>query len=411
MAAAERALRSLEALLWPRPGPRPRGARERIGVLRVGMIGDSLAALPAIQAVRETHPDAEVVLLTSPGVRGKPGASEVFATAPAIDRLLVWHADEVAGPRGQLGLLRRLRGEAFDRIYLLPQELTTPRTELRNLLFLRAAGVGFVRGTALSHAGWMPGSLARAHHREAHFEPEWARLLQLVERAGASTASPTSDLGHDAAAESAAEALIAEHGLAEAPLLALGPGQNRELKRWPAERFAAIGRRWIADGGRVCVLGGPGERSLGSAIARSMGADAVNLCGAADLPTSAALLRRVDALVSNDTGTMHLAAAVGCPTVAVFSGWDRDGSWDPFGEAHRSLRAPVPCAPCFAEHCSAGQACLVGIETERVWSALLELLGDPRPGRSASREAPAQDWDQGREPPLPSPKRPRAIDR
>ncbi|WP_419192361.1 glycosyltransferase family 9 protein [Engelhardtia mirabilis] len=417
MSLAETSLRLVERALWPLAPRRRPGRPERIAVLRVGLIGDSLAALPAIDAVRQRHPEAELVVLSSPGPRGRAGARELFANAPAVDRCLVWHAEEIRGLAGQWGLLRRLRAERFDRIYLLPQELTSPAIELRNLLFLRLSGAGWVRGTALSHGGWLPGPLARAHHLGARFDPEWRRLVDLVARSGAVIDRPVSDLGSDPRAREEAAALLCEQGLDRAPLLALGPGQNRLHKRWPAERFAVVARAWVDAGGRACVLGGPDEAELGDAVAAAAGPGVVNLCGRAGLSTSAELLRRCRALVSNDTGTMHLAAAVGCPTVAVFSGWDREGSWHPFGERFVALRETVECSPCFAQSCDRGGICLDRIESSRAVDALQALVGSPSLEgtlRTASETRPAesfQDRERNAGPVLPAPKRPATSDR
>ncbi|MEO0650181.1 MAG: glycosyltransferase family 9 protein [Planctomycetota bacterium] len=389
MNTANASLRLTEGLLWPQT---PRRTR-KVGVFRVGMIGDVLATLPALQTIRAAHPDAELVFISSPGGRGRPGAAELLDGAPSVDRLLTYHAEDVAGPRGQWRLLRRLRRERFDRLYVLPQEKTGWTTELRNQCFLRAAGVRWARGFAVHNARGLPRAWADAHHRATGFVPEWERHLdRLAERAGLpsfGSPPPCAELPRDPATLVRANALASEHALDSGPLLVLAPGAKLAHKRWPTESFGAVAQAWRTMGGTVCVLGAPSERDLATRVADAAGGGVVDLCGTSDLLTSAELLRRARALVTNDTGTMHLGAAVGTPLVAIFSGSNRPRVWDPYPSAQQViLREPVGCAPCFDGPCAHDRACLTRIRPERVLEALAEVSGTPSLRTQARRSSP-----------------------
>jgi ADP-heptose:LPS heptosyltransferase len=368
---ANACVRATERLLFRRGTAEPK----RVGVWRVGMIGDTLVALPALAAVRAAHPNAELVLFTSPGPAGAPGAAELLAHSSLVDRVVRWTREDLA-QGGLRELCRRLREAPVDRLYLVPQDRTTPRAELRLLVALRLGGLRDVRGANVTTAHFLPAPLARAHDREFGWRPIASRLLEQVECAIAggrtdrtngdssreqrprprleaeSRVTHTTHLEIDAPRRERALLHLARLAPGGEPLLCLAPGAKLEHKRWPAERFGAVARGWIDRGGKAVVLGGPGDSELAERITRAAGVDVPSLCGVTDLLESAALLERADALVSNDTGTMHLGAAVGTPLVAIFSGWDRRGAWDPWcADPSRPpivLRRQVPCHPCLA---------------------------------------------------------------
>ncbi|QDU85225.1 ADP-heptose--LPS heptosyltransferase 2 [Planctomycetes bacterium Pla163] len=381
---ANACVRATERLLFRRGTAEP----ERVGVWRVGMIGDTLVALPALAAVRAAHPNAELVLFTSPGPADAPGAAELLEHSSAVDRVVRWTREDLA-QGGLRELCRRLREAPVDRLYLVPQDRTTPRAELRLLVALRLGGLRDVRGANVTTAHFLPAPLARAHDREFVWRPIATRLCEQVESAiadgrtsgaefDANRASGVHVLEIDAPRRERALLHLARLAPGGEPLLCLAPGAKLEHKRWPAERFGAVARGWIDRGGRAVVLGGPGDVDLAERIARAAGVDVPSLCGVTDLLESAALLERADVLVSNDTGTMHLGAAVGTPLVAIFSGWDRRGAWDPWcADPTRPptvLRRQVPCHPCLAPACanrSGGVPACLELSADAVLAAAL----------------------------------------
>jgi lipopolysaccharide heptosyltransferase I len=135
--------------------------------------------------------------------------------------------------------------------------------------------------------------------------------------------------------------------------IALQPGARWETKRWLAENFVELARLIEKDlpGHSVAVLGGGDDRALGESIAQAAGGRCVNLAGQLALLETVEFLRTAAALVSNDTGPMHIAAALGKPVVALFGPTDprRTG---PYGQVEKVLRRPPPCAPCFKGKCA-----------------------------------------------------------
>jgi heptosyltransferase-2 len=174
----------------------------------------------------------------------------------------------------------------------------------------------------------------------------------------------------DGASRGAAEALW---GGAARPRVVLQPGATYgPAKRWPADRFAAVARGLADRGVHVAVAGGPGDAQAVDAV-RERAPFVMSFLGRTTVPVLAAVLESADAVVTNDTGPMHLAAAVGTRTVAVFGSTSPEWT-GPLGRGHGVVREPVPCAPCFRRDCRIGYLCFLGVSAERVLAEVLRTL-------------------------------------
>jgi heptosyltransferase-2 len=205
-----------------------------------------------------------------------------------------------------------------------------------------------------------------------------------------------------------ADRLLAECGGGEATRwIAVNPGSiYGTAKRWPAERFAAaadrLAARWDA---RILLLGSAREAQVLVAVASAMREPAVTLGGRTDLAVLPALLRRARLLLTNDTGAMHVAAAVETPVVAVFGPTDPEAT-GPLGTRSRCVRTPVPCSPCLLRECPIDHRCMIGVTVEQVMEAAEAVLADARPpacpvarfvgprGPGSTSEAPAAFLDR-----------------
>lgn len=156
------------------------------------------------------------------------------------------------------------------------------------------------------------------------------------------------------------------------PLLALMPGSTWPSKTWPAAHFRTLALRAKGEGWSVVVLGSGGEAQLCAQVADGIGLD---LSGRTTLREAAAWLRSARAVVGNDSGLSHLAAATGTLVLALYGATDPGGS-APWGPKARTLkRGDLACAPCFKRDCPlTGHPCLAGLEPDRVWEALQDLL-------------------------------------
>jgi ADP-heptose:LPS heptosyltransferase len=161
--------------------------------------------------------------------------------------------------------------------------------------------------------------------------------------------------------------------------IGLQPGARWDNKRWPVPCFVDLVGRLSRShpGHRIVLFGGPEDRSLGQAVAQADPARCLDLTGRISLPGMIEAMRRVDLLVTNDTGPMHVAAALGKPVVALFGPTDPSRT-GPYGQVEAALRAPQPppCAPCLKAFCRHSEplACLHGITPAQVASAVSARL-------------------------------------
>jgi ADP-heptose:LPS heptosyltransferase len=151
--------------------------------------------------------------------------------------------------------------------------------------------------------------------------------------------------------------------------VAIGAGSKVPSKVWPEDRFFALGRRLILEGGFLPVIfGGSEDRDVGERLVAGWGTGVV-VAGRLTVRESAALMQGMCGYVGNDTGTMHLAAAAGLRCVGVFSAQDFPGRWDPYGSGHVVLRSCVPCEGCRLQMCDKGLKCLTSIDVDAVFNA------------------------------------------
>lgn len=281
-------------------------------------LGDVVMALPALRAAGEA--DVVVVRWLAPLVEMAALPGRVLP----LDR-------GFAGFRAAAAALRRAR---YARGVLLPPSLSSA-------LLFAAGGVRHRRGTDTDGRGLL------LHEREPRLLPgEHRRAAYWRLVTGERTAEPPAP--SLAVPDEARDRWAALAGRGDRPLVGLVPGSHASSRRWDADRFAALARRLTRDGARVVVFGGPAERALTAAVAGEVGLDAG---GRTDLPLLAAGLAACALVVANDSGPLHLAAAVGAPTVSFWGAGDPVVT-GPAGPRHELLRHPeLPCVPCVRNTC------------------------------------------------------------
>ncbi|MGH7407888.1 MAG: lipopolysaccharide heptosyltransferase II, partial [Candidatus Methylomirabilales bacterium] len=194
-----------------------------------------------------------------------------------------------------------------------------------------------------------------------------------------------------------ADALLREAGCDwAAPIVALNPGAAYgTAKRWPAERYAALADRLVAEGCRPLLVGAPSDAQATAAVreASARPGALADLTGRTDLKTLAGILRRCGAFITNDTGTMHVAAAVGTPLVAIFGPTDPTTT-APVSRRATLLRQPVFCSPCLLRECPIDHRCMRGVSVEEVHRAVGSLLRDADRSRGLPGSRPAVILDR-----------------
>jgi ADP-heptose:LPS heptosyltransferase len=354
------------------------GKRLKILIYRFGQLGDTIVALPALWAIRRAFPEANLTCLTSyhPG-RGYVDAQAVLPPEGLIDDWLTYVLDGPGGVSRMLRLWKSLRARKFDLLaYLVPR--MRPRTAVwRDLVFFRSAGILHVIGQKGigSLPPRLPGQpLPMTEHEADHL----LQRLALSQIPIPFQNHGDMDLALTAREEQAAEKWLRDHvpGYPSAvSLVGIAPGGKAPAKIWPAERFAELGTRLISEQSLFpIVFGGPAEVPLAKGLIQEWGRGAC-AAGALDVRQTAAALAHCRLFVGNDTGAMHLAAAVRTPCVVLFAAQDWPGRWYPYGSGHIVLRRPVSCEGCRLRECTKeGMRCLKEITVEMAWEACRLLV-------------------------------------
>ena len=348
----------------------------RVLVYRCGALGDTIVALPAIRAVREAFPDAELVLMTANDGAGILWTDEVLRDFGWFAHVVTYRARELASVAGLWNVLQRVRALRPELVVYLGSDHNSGIRTLRDRVFFRLAGAQRFVAASSDKVSFF-GRLRRDRRPYPH---EVDRLLDAVRRAGIPAGPPRFELPARAAHAERVAALLQRGCIGiDRPLVAMCPGSKQAAKRWPLERYAALGARLIVDGGAdVAIIGGPDEARAAAAVARDWPAGRWTvLAGELSVLESAEVLRRAALYVGNDTGAMHLAAAVGTRCVAIFAAREPGLSWHPYGEGHVVLRHDaVPCANCYLTECTVERLrCLTAIDVGAVWAACRRLLG------------------------------------
>jgi heptosyltransferase-2 len=329
----------------------------KILIRATNWIGDAVMSLPALRAIRQRFPQADITVLA------KPWVAALYEGEGSIDRVMP--LDDAAKWR----LVRRLRRESFDLAVLLPNSF-------QSAAVVRLGGakriIGYARdgrsllltdAIAIPRPGEIP-----AHERFYY--------LELLRRAGLIDALPdVPEIRFDNAeqARRRGEALFQTLGV-KLPVIGVSPGAAYgSAKRWLPERFAESAARLAAEtGGTVAVFGSAAERPLCEEVARA--ADGRNFAGETALRAFIDMTAACRLFLTNDSGAMHIASALGVPSVTVF-GPTNEIATGPLGAAARVIREPVDCAPCLLRECPIDHRCMTRVTVDRVIQSAREITG------------------------------------
>jgi lipopolysaccharide heptosyltransferase I len=334
----------------------------RIALIKPSALGDIVQTLPVLTALRRRYPDAHISWLVNRTyealLRDHPDLDDVLPFDRGAAKHGLWRA-----ARNCAGFLRDFRARRFDLVIDL-QGL------LRSGLFTAASGAARRVGLSSAREGavWFYTDVVPV----ADFGSIHAvdRYWLVAEALGAGDGPIEFRLPVEEPARAWAESAL---GDCPRPWLAFGVGSRWVTKRWPPEQFAALARRAQAQfGGTVVFVGGGDEAELSLSTGSHLAGPWRNLCGQTTLPQLTALLARADVMVANDTGPLHLAAALGRPIVAPYT-CTKVALNGPFGQATRAVETRVYCAGSYVKKCSRLD-CMTELTSERLWPHLESIL-------------------------------------
>ncbi len=334
-------------------------ADAHILVVKLAGIGDLLLATPALRALRESYPQARIDLLVTPESAGLLDNWNIINNTIVLNKYLfddlkhVMRRPQVLLPLQTLW--RTLRSGHYDAVLLL-HHLTLPFGRLKHQLLMRATGAKWRIGLDNGH-GWFLNVRVQDAGFEARHESEYAQAIAVA--AGASINNKRLELPLSETERQQARQIVYGNTTPDSitrPIIAMHPGSGGYsiARRWAPERFAQLADRLYHDvGGQLLLLGGPEEAALHQHIIAQLQSPiaARSLAGQGNIKVAAAVLELVDVFVGNDAGLMHIAAAVGAPTVGIF-GLSNYKAWGPYtGDPHSKqtsiVHLDLPCMPCF----------------------------------------------------------------
>lgn len=354
-------------------------AVRRLLAVRLDNLGDMLLMTPALRAIKESLPGVELTVLAS------PVGAQVARLSPDVDRVVVYQSPQMdpwqrlpQDPERELAMVAALRDLRLDAavIFTSFRQSSLPQAYLCYL-------AGIPLRLAASIDG--PGSLLTTRHRHPeHMMHEVERALDLVGAVGLRATRRDLVMRVPAAARDAALAWLAaaRPGGAAGPLVVIHPGCSMPARTYPWEMFAEVaGLAQRQLGATVVVTGAADEAGLVARVCeRAPGA--VAAAGALAFPELCGLIDAADLVITNNTGPMHIAAALKTPVVALFALTNPPEQWGPWMVPHRQLFHDVPCRLCYSKTCPTDHACLRRVSPDQVLAAAAGLLGEARGART-----------------------------
>ena len=353
---------------------------KRILIYRLGSLGDTVVALPALHLIERVFPDARRLMLTNIPVHAKaPAASAIIGESGLVHGYLSYPV----GTRSILELARlwwSIRSFRPDILIYLAKSRGESAV-LRDKRFFEVCGVKKIVGLPLGD---------RAINLEAGeglWESEAARLARCLGDLGK---IDLNDLSSWDLRLGAPEIAKVEGALKETngqPIIVCAPGTKMQAKDWGSENWRALMAKLSERlSGRTLVLVGAKEdREVSGIAASAWHGKSLNLCGQMSPRETAAVLRGAELFLGPDSGPMHFAAGAGVPCVIAFAARTKPGIWFPQGYGHRVLYRRVDCSGCNLETCiEQKKKCLATITVDEMLAAALEALSHRREARTST---------------------------
>jgi heptosyltransferase-2 len=338
---------------------------KRILIVRTDRIGDVLLSTPVIKALRDSYPNAYISMMVS------PYAKDIVDDNPFLDRVIIYdkNSKHKSWPRS-IKFAQNLKKKRFDLALILHP---TNRVHLINFFAGIPRRIGYNR-----KLGFLLTDRIK-HTKQLGEKHELEYSLDLVRYLGIEPKDKTLYMPIKEESEKWIDTLFAQEGIKKTDkLLAIHPGASCPSKIWPPERFAGAADKLAQNYGfKILLVAGPKDIILAQNVIKNMHNPAINLAGKTSVSQLASLLKRCVLFISNDSGPVHIASAVGTPVISIF-GRNQKGlspfRWGPVGKSDCFLHKEVGCIECLAHNCRKDFACLKAITVEDVLNAATSIL-------------------------------------
>ncbi len=340
--------------------------KARILIRAANWVGDAVMTTPVVRAVRKNYPKAHITVLA------KPWVIPVYENNPYLDEIMVY--DNGGRHKNGLGVLR------------LSQDIKNRRFDLAILMqnAFEAALLAFLAKIS-ERVGYNTDARTLLLNRSVRMNPALKKkhlityYIGILKGVGLKPDGMIQDLFISQKDKQFARQLLDEKGLGlkrlGTPVIGINPGATGgTAKRWFPERYAEL-CRLLADRykTKILIFGGPADHELGETITEMAAGACINIAGKTNLSEAFALINACDLFVTNDSGLMHAAAALGINQVAVIGSTDPVAT-APFSSKSVMVRVPVPCSPCLKKECPIDHKCMDLIRVDRVFQICQSVL-------------------------------------
>jgi ADP-heptose:LPS heptosyltransferase len=365
----------LRFIMFKKQGYKTRNFKNVIAYT-VGIVGDNVVMLPALAALRRRYQDAHITVITNCQTWDQRGAREVLEPSPYKDRLII--LDDPPVKRN--GFKFEMDKDKFKDIKCDLFVNLSPfgnrgwfGAVVREMIFAKKLGAQYAIGFCMSTYS-RRGIFNKVQHYFIKNEPR--RSEEVLHELGVRPIENQDLFSHDNAVKEAVLKKIIEWGSSPASLFVINPGAKFKTQCWPVQNFIAAAN-WLLQNynATVAITGIVGEREIAEAIVKGSRGLTINLAGETTIQELVELLRMAKACITNDTGTMHIAAMTGTKTVAIFTTRHSPTHWLPKGDKVISIFSPLDCQNCYDDFCETRE-CLKAISVEDVTKALEEVLSE-----------------------------------
>lgn len=339
--------------------------KPKIIVYQVGNIGDLIVSTPVYRELRKEFADAEITLLSSSGSKKFIGADEIIKPLNCIDKIQTFFLEDFSSWRHYYHFFRSIQKEKYDLIVYLPANLWTTFHVFRDMVFFFLTGIRHGVGFQVfeDYYSYLKYNIPPRNETE--------RLLDLLKPLGIKNGNKKLEFTVSNENIEFIQNYLSKNEIAKNKvIIAVMPGGKYPSRLWPKQYFINLIDR-INDNFSVNIIlvGSESEKKLTEEIINQTKTKPFNSAGNLNIHSLGALIQQCRLLITNDTGPMHIAAAVGTPTVSIFSSVDIPFLWYPAGNGNKVFYNKVDCSPCFQQKCD-NHICMEGISAESVYQAV-----------------------------------------
>lgn len=335
---------------------------KKILIRSTNWIGDAIMTTPAVRTIRENFPNAEISILVQPWV------ADVFSASPHIDNIVYYHKrSDHKGITGMWKLSRTLADKNFDMAILLQNAFEAALISFMAGIPNRAGYIRDCRKMLLTHPISIPPKRRKIHQVNYYQD--------LLSDLGLKKGSDDLFLQIEEKDRVWAAAFLKEQR-PKGPVIGLNPGAAYgPAKRWPAQMYGELASLLVKKcKASIVVFGTKADNKAADTIQHACGEKTIDLTGKTSLSKAMAIIEKCNAFVTNDSGLMHVGAALKTPLVAIFGSTDSIAT-GPFSQNAIVVQKKLDCSPCLKTHCDKNFECMSSLSVEEVKAKVEMLLG------------------------------------